>query len=125
MIGRMVAAPKSIGEDMAAFQIGRDLDFVDREKRDVEIPGHRLHGGDPVARLRRLDLFLAGDQRHQIDADPVDDLVVDLARQQAQRQADDAGGMRHNPLDRKVGLAGVGRPQHRGDAGAGSAVMRR
>jgi hypothetical protein len=71
----------AIGEDMAALEIGRDLDFIDGEKRHVEIPRHRLHGGDPVARLRRLDLLFARDQRDGVDADPVDDLVVDLARQ--------------------------------------------
>ena len=118
----VAAAPMqdAIGEDVAAFQIGRDLDFIDREKRHVEIPGHRLDGGDPEPRLRRLDLFFAGDQRDGIHAGAIDDLVVDLARQQPQRQADDAGGMREHPLDRQMGLAGVGGPEHRGDAGAGS-----
>src|SRR5271155_3744338 len=28
--------------------------------------------------------------------------------------------MREHPLDRQMSLAGVGRPEHRGDAGAGS-----
>ena len=121
----VTAAPvqDAVSEDVPAFQIGRDLDFIDREKRHVEIPRHRLHGGDPVARLRRLDLLLAGDQRDAVDADLVDDLVVDLAREQPQRQADHAGGMRHHPLDREMGLAGVGRPEHRGNAGAGSAFI--
>ena len=50
----------------------------------------------------------------------IDDLVVDLARQKTQRQADHARGMREHPFDRKMGLAGVGRTEHRGDAGAGS-----
>ena len=88
---RLVAAAAvqdAVGEDMAAFQIRGDLDFIDREKRHVEIPRHRLHGGDPVARLRRLYLLFACDQRHGVDADAIDDLVVDLARQQPQRQAD-------------------------------------
>jgi hypothetical protein len=31
--------------------------------------------------------------------------------------------MPQHPLDRQMGLAGVGRPQHRGDAGAGSPFM--
>jgi len=34
--------------------------------------------------------------------------VVDLAREQAQRQADHAGAVGKHPLDRKVRLAGVG-----------------
>ena len=55
----------------------------------------------------------------------IDDLVVDLARQQPQRQADDPGGMRKHPLDRKMGLAGVGGAEHRGDAAAwGPAVAK-
>ena len=110
----------AIGEDVPALQIRRDLDFVDGEKRHVEIARHRLHGRDPEPRVFRLDLFLAGDQRDAIGAGAIDDLVVDLARQEPQRQADHATGMRQHPLDGEVGLAGVGRPQHRGDTGAGS-----
>ncbi len=120
---RLVAAAPvqdAIGEDMPAFQIGRDLDFVDGEKRDVEIPGHRLDSGDPEPRLWRLDLFFARNQRDRILARARGDLVVDLARQQPQRQADHAGGMREHPLDREMGLAGIGGAEHRGDTGAGS-----
>jgi hypothetical protein len=80
MIGRMVAAPKqqrlvaaaamqdAVGEHMPALEIGRDLDFIDGEKRHVEIPRHRLDGGDPVARVLRLDLLFAGDQRDALGA---------------------------------------------------------
>ena len=123
---RLVAAAPvedAVGEDMPALEIGGDLDFVDGEKRHVEIARHRLDGGDPEARLLRLDLLLAGDQRDRISAGAIDDLVVDLARQQPQRQADDAGRMRQHPLDRQMGLAGVGRAEHRGDAGAGSPFL--
>ena len=126
---RLVAAAAmqdAVGEDMAALQIGGDLDFIDREKRHVEIARHRLHGGDPEPRLRRFDLLFAGDQRDGIHARAIGDLVVDLAREQPQRQADDAGGMRKHPLDRKMGLAGVGGAEHRGDAAAwGPAVGKR
>ena len=87
---------------------------------DVEIPGHRLHGGDPEPRIFRLDLLLAGDQRDRFRPRAIGDLVVDLARQKPQRQADDPRGMRQHPLDRQMGLAGIGRPEHGGDAGAGS-----
>ena len=120
---RLVAAAAmqdAVGEDVAAFEIGGDLDFIDGEKRHVEIPRHRLDGGDPVARVLRLDLLLAGDQRDALDARAIGDLVVDLAREQPQRQADHAGGMRQHPLDRQMRLAGVGRPEHGGNAGAGS-----
>ena len=122
--GFVAAAPvqDAIGEDMAALEIGRDLDFIDREKRHVEVARHRLDGRDPEPRLRRLDLLFAGDQRDGIRPDAVDDLVVDLARQQPQRQADHAGGMRQHALDREMRLAGIGRPEHGGDARAGSFV---
>ena len=90
---RLVAAApvqNAVGEDMPALQISGDLDFVDREERDVDIPGHRLHGRHPEPRIFRLDFFLAGDQRDGIHARAGGDLVVDLARQQPQRQPDRA-----------------------------------
>ena len=124
---RLVAAAAmqdAVGEDMPALEIGRDLDFIDGEKRHVEIPRHRLDGGDPEARVLRLDLLLAGDQRNGLGARASGDLVVDLAREQPQRQADHPGGMPQHPLDGQMRLAGVGRPEHGGDAGAGRAVRR-
>ncbi|MHC2318207.1 hypothetical protein ACVIHC_005253 [Bradyrhizobium diazoefficiens] len=122
---RLVAAATvedAVGEDVAAFEIGGDLDLVHSEEGDVEISRHRLDGGDPVARVLRLDLLLAGDQRDALHALAIGDLVIDLARQQPQRQADHAGGMREHPLNGEMGLAGVGRPEHRSDARAGCAL---
>ena len=75
-MARMVAAPSSIvsslaaadeqpvGEDVAALEIGGELDLVDGEERDLDIGRHRLDGADPEARVGGDDLFLAGDQRH-------------------------------------------------------------
>ena len=40
----------AIGEDMAAVEIGGELNFVDGEKGDIEIARHRLDGGDPETR---------------------------------------------------------------------------
>src|SRR5438445_438804 len=57
---RLVAAAAmqdAVGEDVAALEIGRDLDFIDGEKRHVEIARHRLHRGDPEPRLWRLYLL--------------------------------------------------------------------
>ena len=65
-----------------------------------------------------MDLFLAGDQRHLVGADLLADAGVDFARQQAQRQADDAALMRDHALDGEMGLAGVGRAQHGGHVAA-------
>ena len=55
--------------------------------------------------------------------DPVGDLVVDLARQQPQRQADHAGRVSQHALDGEMGLAGVGRAEHGSDAGATKAAV--
>ena len=93
-------------------------------KRHIEVARHGLDGRHPEARIGRLDLLLAGDQRDVLGADPLDDLVVDLARQQPQRQPDHAGRMRQHPLDGEMGLAGIGRTEHGGDAGAAQARRR-
>jgi hypothetical protein len=114
----------AIGEDVAAFEIGRDLDFVDGEKAHIKIARHRLDRRHPVARIFRLDLLFAGDERDRLDARTIRDLVVDLAREQPQRQADDAGRMPQHALDREMCLAGVGRPEDSGNARAGRAIIR-
>src|SRR5262249_47002621 len=108
----------AIGENMARLKIGPELDSTDREEGDVELAWHRLHGAHPESGIRRLDLFLAGDQGNRILADTIDNLVVNLARQQPQRQSDDAAGMRQHALDGEMGLSGVSRTQHRRNAGA-------
>ena len=121
----LAAAPvqDAVGEDVSALEIGGELDFVDRHESRIEIARHRLDGRDPEARIGGLDLLFAGDQRDRVRADPVGDLVVDLAREQAQRQPDHAGGMREHPLDREMGLAGIGRAEHGGDASAAVASV--
>ena len=121
----LAAAPvqHAIGEDVAALEIGCELDLVDRKERDVEIGRHRLDGRDPEARIGRLDLLLAGDERDRVGADPFDRAVVDLARQEPQRQTDQAGRMRQHSLDGEMGLAGIGRPEHGGDTGAARAQI--
>ena len=48
----------------------------------------------------------------------VGNLVVDLTRQQPQRQSDHAAGMRQHALDGEMGLSGVGGTEHRRDPGA-------
>ena len=71
----------AIGEHVAAIEISGELNLVDGEKCHIEIARHRLDGSDPEARIRRLDLLLAGDQGHRFGADPLDAAVVDFARQ--------------------------------------------
>ena len=115
---RLVAAAAvqhAVGEDVAALEIGAELDFVDGEEGHVDVGGHRLDGAHPVARLGGNDLFLAGHQRHGGIARAQPHPVIDLAGQQPQRQADHAAAMAQHALDGEMGLAGVGRAQHGGD----------
>src|SRR3712207_9009141 len=76
----------------------------------------RSDGGDPVARPVRLDLLLARDQGHVVVAGLLDHTVVDLAREQAQRQADHAAVVTEHALDGEVRLAGIGGAEHGRDA---------
>jgi len=113
----MVSAPRNtvaagvqqpVGEDVAALEIAAELDFVDGEERRADADRHGLDGADVVLRAGRDDLLLAGDQRHRPGTFEADDLVVDLARQKAQRQPDHAGLVGQHPLYGKMGFAGVG-----------------
>ena len=108
---------------MAALEVGAKLDLVDGEEGDVEVARHCLDGRDPIARIGRLDLLLAGDEGNRVGAHPRCDLVVHLARQEPERQPDDAGGVTEHALDGEMGLAGIGRPEHRRDAGAACAAV--
>ena len=113
----------AVGEDMAALKVGGELDFVDGKERHIEVGRHRLDGRDPEARIGRFDFFLAGHERDRIRADPLNRLVVNFARQQPQRQANQAGRMRQHSLDGEMGLAGISRTEHSGDAGAARAQI--
>ena len=84
------AIKHAVGEDVAAFKIRAELNFIDSEEGDVEIARHRFDSRHPITRMRRLDLLLAGDKRDRLGAHACRDLVVDLARQQPERQPDDA-----------------------------------
>ena len=117
------AIEHAIGENVPPLEIGAELDLVDGEESDVEIAGHRLERGDPVARIRWLDLLLAGDERDRIGASSLGHLVVHLTRQEAQRQAYDAGRMAQHTLDREMGLAGIGRTEHGSNSRATSASI--
>ena len=56
--------------------------------------------------------FLAGDQGDVLHALQRHHSVVVFTREQTQREADDAGRVREQPLDREVRLARVGGPEH-------------
>ena len=115
---RLVAAAdveNAVGEDVAALGVAAQLHFVDGDEGDVEIARHGLDGGHPVAGAARHDLFLAGDQRHGTDTGAGDDAAVDLARQQAQRQADGARPLGQQALDGEMRLARIGRTKQSRD----------
>ena len=105
-----------LGEHVAALAVGGELDLVDGDEVRLELERHGLHGADIEARGRGLDLLFAGDQRDLAGGHAGGDLVVDLPRQQPERQPDDADIVSQHALDGEVGLAGIGRPEHRGDA---------
>ena len=116
---RLLAAAgtqQPIGEDMAALGIGAQLRLVQADERDFAFQRHALGGAQEPAGLGRQDLLFAGDQRDLgIAALHPDDAIIDLARQQPQREADHAAGMAGHPLHCEMRLAGVGRTQHGGD----------
>src|SRR5262245_52052711 len=84
---------------------------------------HGLHRAHPIACALRLDFFLTRDEGDAIRSGAGRDLVVDLAREQAQRQSDEPGLVTQHALDRQVRLARIGGPKHGSDvADAGSEV---
>lgn len=114
---RFFAAAKmqdAIGEDMAALEITGELHLVDRDEGSLGLARHRFDGADGKTRIGRRNLFFAGDQRHILRADLLHYPRIDLARQQPERQADHAGPVSDHALDGIMGLAGIGRPEHRG-----------
>ena len=109
-----------VGEDVAAVGIAAELDLVDGEEVGADVDRHRLDRADPVGGARRHDPLLAGDERDDRGPAQRDDAVVDLAGEEPQRQADDAGPVREHALDGEMGLAGVRRAEDGRDPRAGS-----
>ncbi len=104
-----------LGEDVAAVEIGGELDFVHGEEVRLDLARHGLDRAYPIARALGLDLLLARYQRHLVRADPGDDLVVDFPRQKPQRQADQPRLVAKHALDGKMRLAGVRGAEHGDD----------
>src|SRR5262249_13214072 len=68
-LGPAAPVQQPVGEDMAAVEIGAELDLVDRHEIDLEIARHRLDRADPEARPLGLYLLLAGDERDRVGPD--------------------------------------------------------
>ena len=87
---RLLAAARvehPVGEDMAALRIGAELALVEPDEGEVLFERHRFRGAQEPARLRRDDLLLAGDQGDLMRALHRHHPVIDLARQQPEREA--------------------------------------
>ncbi len=97
---------------MAAIRVGAKLNFINADKIGPNVQRHRFGRGNPILRARRDDLFLARDQRHHGRAAQGDYFVINLARKQAQRQANNPRAVPQHPLDGIMRFAGVGRAQH-------------
>ena len=109
----------AVGEDVAALEVAGELYLVNGDERRVGLARHRLDGADRIFCADRRDLLLAGDERDLRHSDLLADPGIDLARQQPERQADDAAFMRDHAFDGEMGLAGVGRAQDCGDVATG------
>jgi hypothetical protein len=103
-----------VGEDVAALRIGAELGLVEGDEGEVALHRHGFGGAQEPARVPGQDLLLAGDQGDPILALHPHHPVVDLARQQPQREADHPARMRRHPLDGEMGLAGIGGPKDGG-----------
>ena len=119
-------AEHAVGEDVAALGVAAELRLVDRRECEVAVKvivvvavtarhRHALGGAQEIARLRRDDPLLAGQQRDLLLALDRDNSVIDLAGEQAEREADDTGRMAAHPFDRQVGLAGIRGSEDRPD----------
>ena len=100
---------------MPALGVGAKLDLIHRQEITADIGRHRLDRADPVLRAFADDPFLARHQRGDRRPARSDDAVIDLARKQPQRQADDACPVRQHPVYGMMGLAGIRRPEDRRD----------
>ena len=97
----------TIGEDMAALRICRELDLVDGDKLNRSIQGHRFDRADEPLRPGWDDFLLTGDERDGIATLEANNTVVIFAREQTQGEPDHAAGMADHPLDREMGLTGI------------------
>jgi hypothetical protein len=102
---------------MPAFGIRPNLRLVERGKGDVTVNRHRFGSAQQPAGTRWQDFLFAGQQPDLFGPLQRHDPVINLARQQSQREAHHAARMPAHPLDREMRLAGVGRAEHSSDRG--------
>ena len=93
---------------MAAVGVLRQLDLVDGDEVGAFVDRHGFDRAGEPAGAGRLDPLFTRNEGAGLLALLLYHLVVDLARKQAQRQADHPRAVRKHPLHSKVRLAGVG-----------------
>src|SRR5262249_52749674 len=98
-LGHAARVEKAVREEGTTVWVGGKLDFIDGQEVDLDIARHRLDGANVITRTLRLDLLFAGNKRNVFRPDASDDLVVNLAREQAQRQPDETALMTKHTLD--------------------------
>ncbi len=76
---------QTVGEHVSALTVGCELNFVHRKKFGRNVERHGLDCRDPMRRRFGNDLLFAGDERDGMRAFDGSDLIVHLARKQAQR----------------------------------------
>ena len=103
----------AVREHVAALGVRCQLDLVDGHEVHLELARHGLHRADEVLGPRRHTLLFAGDQRHRLLPHAGAHTVIDLACEQAQRQAHHAGLVLEHALDGAVRLARVRGPEQR------------
>ena len=105
-------AQQPVGENMATLRISTELDFIHCQVIGAHPFRHRLNSADPILRARRHNPLFASDQSHHGWPAQRDNPVIDLTRQQAQRQADDARPMAQHAFNGVGGFTCVGGAQN-------------
>ena len=72
---------KTIRENMPALKISAQLYLIHRDKISANLDRHRFNRTNPVPRPCRNDLFLPRHQRHHRRPYPVNQPIINLARQ--------------------------------------------
>jgi hypothetical protein len=104
-----------VGKDVAALEIGAELNFINGEEWHFNVWRHGFNGCHPKARGCRDDFFFAGDEGHSVIANFQPNAIIDFAGQQPERQADHAAAMGEHALHGQMGFASIGGAQHGGD----------
>ena len=108
---------KPVGEHMPAFRIAAKLNFIDGKKIATDPLRHGFDRAHPIGRPGWHNPLFTRHKRHDTGPAHRNDPVVNLARKQAQRQANHTGPVGEHPLNGVVRFASICRPKHGRDPG--------